>query len=469
VLARLAAESGLDVKWESVDAKVRRRAVTLRMTAATPQRFLEVACGTAALVARFTGTEVLVYDPASAPSARERREVLTAEAASAWRRIFLHAPQDRRLPEAHLILGAVYECSEDHASALAEYRLVANRFGQAPAAGSALFRSALVRMELNDYAGASKDLQEVLDSQADPALVEQAHLQLGRAAMKAGQFEEAARSFRKLYYLDLSLTAKAQAALHLGKCLYAQGQLPEAAPWLTAYLAHSRQERGLDVREAAFLLARCRIATSQPAEAAAAFRLALAADKDPLRTAEITLELCRLLMAQADYVGALGALNALEASGLPQTKAGEALLLHAQLLRTIGLPRRGILMLQKAGPPAPGSPLEIQMEVELARCRVADGDLEGARAALTQALPKTPQGPEAQDLVCELAEICLRLGEARQTASLMTDLLRSRCGAAVRRRACQALAAARVLQHDYEGAALAYAAMEAREPEAPKP
>jgi tetratricopeptide (TPR) repeat protein len=459
VLARFAAESGLEVKWEGVGENVRRLPVTLRMKAQTPQRLLEIACGSAALVARFTGQEAVVFDPASAASAARRREVLTAEAASAWRRLFLRVPQDPRLPEAHYLLGAVYECSGDSTAALTEYRMLANRFPASGAAASGLIRSAGLRMEMNDYAGASKDLVEVLDSQADPALAEQAHLRLGVAAMRAGLFDDAERAFRKLYYLDVSLSAKAGAAMYLGRCLHAKGEFAEAAKWLTAYLGHSRATTGEGAREAGFLLAQCRVATSQPAEAAAAFRMALAADKDPRQTARITLEFCRFLMAQEDSIGALGALDALEGVELPEPQAGETLVLRAQVLRAIGLPRAAIRTLRLAGSPAVGSPLERQVSVELARCRAADGDLEAARAALTEILPRLPKSAQTQTLVCELAEICLRLGEARQTISLTADLLKAAPPAEVRRRAAEALAAACVMERDFDGAALAYAAM----------
>jgi len=459
LLGRFAAEAGIDVRWSGVAPSARRRSVTLMFTEAGEQRLAEVACGMVGLVARFTGREVIVHDPQAGRSLIDSRELICKEAVSMWRRLFLRAPRDARLPDAHFILGAVHDAAGDQPSALAEFRLTVSRYPQSRAGPKALMQSAKVRIGIRDYAGANKDLLSLLDLYPDHPINDQAHLHLGLAAMKAGRLDEAIRSLRKLYYLDLSLSSKTQAALNLGRCLHDKGQCKQAVEWLGTYLKLTEQTQGPELSEACLLLARSSAAVGDIPGAVGAFRNSLAADPARSQKVQTTIELGQLLLRAQDHVGAVGAMRSLEGETLTESQACEVILLKASVLREMGLADKAAGVLRAEASLVSSPQLGASLEVEMARCLAADGRLGDARYRLAAVLPQIAPGPLAWRAARELAEICIKSGDIDQAVALMEEVLKADCPQDVRRSAGMILADAYVRKQDYRSAALAYSAI----------
>jgi hypothetical protein len=68
-----------------------------------------------------------------------------------------------------------------------------------------------------------------------------------------------------------------------------------------------------------------------------------------------------------------------------------------------------------------------------------------------------------------LADLCLRVGDPAQAITLTTEVLRSSCPPAVRKRASEILGSAYLAQRDYERAGLAYSGLVGKQPEGKNP
>jgi len=463
-LSRLTLETSIDIRWESVDPPARRRTVTLCLAGATDQRLVEVACGTAGLVARFTGNEAVVCDPATCPTTASHQDLLVREAVSAWRRFFLRATEDGRLAAGRFALGQIHERSGDGGAAITEYRVLAERFPSDRLAALARLRVAVIRLDLRDYAGARQELLDLLDRYPDCPAIDEVYLRLGQATMEAGRLDDALQIFKKLYYLDLSASSRAGAALGAAACHFRQGRRDEVARWLThrINLARAPDEPGL--AEAYGLLAKTEAARGRFSHAIDAYKKALgAAGKagPPGGSAawrvEMLLELAQILAQQEDFVAALGILEHLSPKDATPAQADALLLARADLLRAMHLPEQAMTALRRGQPAAASPEAASRMKVLEAECLADAGDVDQARTVLAEALGRIAPGPTAHRAALTLADLSLRAGRAPHAVTVCRDLLGSGCTDDVRRSALQILGAAYAREKDYERAAMALA------------
>jgi hypothetical protein len=104
---------------------------------------------------------------------------------------------------------------------------------------------------------------------------------------------------------------------------------------------------------------------------------------------------------------------------------------------------------------------------ELAKCNIAQEELDLARKNLTDVLVLVEPGPFAREVACDLADVCLKLGQNSQAVTVCRQLLDSvplllpsqgqgvPAEAGIRQRALDILATAHIRQRNYEGAVLA--------------
>ncbi len=469
VLAKLADLTGHELRWESVSAAARARSVTLDLDEVIEQRLAEVACGTVGLVARFTGEQTLVSDPDAAPGIAEKRDLLAREAMANWRRAFLRWGQDPRQADGEYALAATYQAAGDVSGALTQYHLVADRYAAFDAAPRSLLQAARLRMSIRDFAGAHADLLALLDSHPRYSASDEAYLFLGRSALESNQLVEAARAFRKLYYLDLSPDSKVQACLGLGTCLARQGKHEEAARWLGEYLQQARQMPPADVRDAATLLARAEAAQGRLSRAVKALRMALAAETVRSRQIQMSLELADLLLRARDFTGALGEVHRAESMNPTEEQFAQATLLQSRIYRAVGVPGKAASLI-KGRISSPGTAEFVPvLKAELGRCQAADGDLAAARVSFTEALARMKDGPDAWETTADLAQTCLSLGDPEQAIVLARELIRPACPDATRQKGYEILAGAHAAGRDYVSAAGAYEHMQSLAEPRPEP
>ena len=468
VIARLCGQTRGEVRWMCDHAIAGQRPVTMNCMGVGEQRILELAAGSAGLLARFTGDETRLYDFQSLASVKEQRDLLFEEASAAWRRFFLRHSDDRRNPVGHFVVAAVAEASGDPVGAIGEYQVTVSRFPRDRMAPHALLRSARLRMQLRDFVSAHADLTNLLDNYADSSLGDQAYLSLGQALRESGATDEALRVLQKLSRMEVLPSTRAEACYGVGQCLFAKGDCTEAVQWLRQYLTVCPDLGGQAAVDAYALLGRCEAGQGRHAESVKAFRSAMASGPVGKQRIEISLELAQAQVHHESYPAALATLNGLTDQDLSAPLRSRQLLLIGQAYRGMNLTERAIPVLERGVEALKLSPPHAAaVGRELARCYAQVGEFPAAYESLTAALGAF-RGEEAQAASCELAEVCLKLKKTTRAESLCKEVLKGTPPAAIQQRASKALADAYMAQGEYEKAAVAMAA-QVRPPTGAKP
>ncbi len=453
VLYRFASAAGTDLRWATAAPPVRQRGVTLAFRSESEHRIFEVACGVAGLVARFARGEVLVHDPDAISSLSEKSDLFQAEAVSAWRRFFLRAPDDRGVPAGHFALGRLYEGADEVTDAMREYRLLASRFPRNELAPRSLMRKARIQISLRDYAGARADLVDLLDLYPDYPAVDNVYLYLGRSALETGLWDEAIRTFRKLYYMNLSKASRLEACRGVARAHFEQGNYTEAVEWYERYFRASDDPTGEPAARAFLNWGMCEFAMGNLDKAAAAMKLSLGAEGPRDMRIRASLTLAEVEFERQNFLAALGLVNDISGERLNEQQTFTRLRLRTMVLREMGAPFRARRMLTREVSEVSDEHLRALLAVEAAECLVAEDNRAEARAMLSDALGNMRPSPESHEAALLLARLSLEDGRYRQAAEVAETLLETSCPAHIRRQAEEILGMARAYLRDYEGAA----------------
>jgi len=466
LLVRFAANAGLDISWvisrtpvlEGTKDTIRKRPVSLYMPAATPQQLVTVAAGHVGLLTGLDERGVVnIFNPADYSSLSEHISLLSREAILLWQRFLLMFHDDERVPNAHFALGLLQAQKGQVTDAIAEYKLVANRHPQASLAPFALLHSSKLKTNLRDYFGAREDLKQLVEQYPDTELSERACLYLADATMKARLYDEAGRLYRKAYNLGLSFESQTASALGAGRCFYEEKDYETAAKWLTRYTTDclARDYTGRDLYWACFLLGKTNLALGKPEAACDAFQYALAGQLSTEEYVETISALVETQIQQGHFVEALDVLENTHSVAFSKKESINILLLRSKTLRAMGLVDKAIAALGDRAQYLLDPQLKARTSFELTKCYIAKGDLELARRNLAEILVLVEPGPLAHEVGCELADVCLKLGQNSQTISICSQLLDSTLSAPIKRRALNILATAYSRQKNYDRAALA--------------
>ena len=282
LLARFADSARLNIHWAESgqppmdEESGRRNPVYLHLTSATAQQVVTVAAGSAGLLARIDAERnVHVVDPSSQVSLAEQVKLLAEESVSLWQRFLLAADDDRRVPNGHFALAMLHTVRERLDQAVAEYKVVANRFPKHALAPLALLNSGRLKIRLRDYTGAHQDLKQLIELYPDTKSSDQACLALADTTMKTGLYEEAAGLYRKVFNLGLSVDSQIESALGAGRCSYEMKDFEAAAKWLNQYVALARDRNRREYPSACLMLGKTYLALNNSQQAQVALNLAL--------------------------------------------------------------------------------------------------------------------------------------------------------------------------------------------------
>jgi len=261
LLSRFASNSGLNIRWidngqAAIDEDtMRKRPVYLYLTSATAQQVMTVAAGSVSLIAQ-TDDEgnVTIADPSYYTSLTDHATLVTNQTVSLWQRFLFTAVNEQRIANAHFALGLLHVARGQLDDAIAEYKLVANRFGQDPLAPYALLRSGMIKAGLRDYAGAKTDFKQLVQLYPDSEVADQACLHLADTTLKAGSYSEAATLYRKVYDLGLSIDSQMTSAFGAGRCYFETERYDEAAKWLNRYVTLARDQNRREFQMACLYL-----------------------------------------------------------------------------------------------------------------------------------------------------------------------------------------------------------------------
>jgi tetratricopeptide (TPR) repeat protein len=467
LLAKFAANANIDIHWAvegtlklvSAEESVRQRPVSLYLPAATCQQVVLTAAGCAGLLASAEGPpgkeKVTIYDPDEYSSLRQHISFLSRQAVSLWQKFVLTFYSDERLANAHFLMGLLHSESEMPIEAIAEYKLVANRFSQTSLAPFALLHSSKLKASLRDYPGAREDLKQLVEQYPDVEIYGQAYLRLADATKEAGLNDEAAKLYQRVYNFGLSAESKKASAIGAAECLYETKEYEETAKWLTRYIDLAGGDKNNSLYPAYFLLGKSSLALGKYQQACDAFKYALAEQSSREQYVEAITLLVKSHIKQGNFVEALDTLASVSSVALSQEQSVEMLLLKCRIFRMLGLLDTAIVFLRDRAEYVSEPQLNAKISYELALCRIAAGNLESARSGLSEILGTVEPGPLAQQIAMELVDVCLKLGRGSQAVSVCQQLLGTDVSGQEKQQILKMLAEAYNQQKDYEKATLA--------------
>jgi len=467
LLAKFAAGADIDINWairgssvsNSAEGSLRQRPVSIYLPAATSQQIVLAAAGCAGFLADMEGEagrqKVTIHDPAEYSSLKQHISFLSEQAVSLWQKFVLTFYSDERLSNAHFLMGLLHSQTELPIEAIAEYKLVANRFSQMPLAPFALLHSSKLKASLRDYPGAREDLKQLIEQYPDVEIYGQAYLRLADATMEAGLNAEAARLYQRVYNFGLSAESKTASAIGAARCLYETKAYEEATKWLTRYLDLAGNDENKNLYSAYFLLGRSNLEMGKYKLACDAFEYALEEQTSREQYVEAVASLVKSHIEQEHFVEALDTLESVRTVALSEEQSVEMLLLKCRIFRMLGLIDTAIVSLRDRVEFISDSQLNAKISFELAKCHIARGNLESARSGLSETLSTVTPGPLAEQIAMELADICLKLERGKQAVSVCLQLLESDVSEQKKQQILKMLAAAYNLQKNYEKATLA--------------
>jgi tetratricopeptide (TPR) repeat protein len=472
LLAKFAASADLDLQWTfagtagrntGTDA-LRQRPVSIYLPSATAHQVILTTAGCAGLMASPHETpggklKAVVSDPTEYASLDEHLLSLTQQAVSLWQKFVLTFYSDARVANAHFVMGLLQSRVDLPAEAIAEFKLVANRFSSGSAAASlapyALFHSSKLKTRLRDHQGAREDLTQLIEQYPNAEIYGQASLRLADSTLEAGLKADAARLYQRVYNVALSNEPKAASALGAARCFYDIQAYDDAVKWLSNYIRLAGESGSGDLYSAYYLLGQSYAATRQYPQACNAFQAALKAQSSREQYVETITALVKAHIEQEQFVEALASLDSVGTAALSEEQSIEMLLLKCRIFRTMGLVDTASLSLRDRVEYISDVQLNARISFELAQCHIAEGDLERARSRLSEVLSVAKPGDLAQAAAIELARVCLKLGRSAQSISVCLHLLEADVPPQVKQQTLKTLAAAYSQQKEYDKAALA--------------
>jgi len=467
MLGKFAAGAELDVHWGFEGASgpdlggdsIRQRPVSLYLPAATSQQIVLIAAGCAGLLAQLEDSpdkqKVTIYDPTEYSSLKQHISFLSQQAISLWQKFVLTFYSDKRVGNAHFAMGLLQSQIGLPTEAIAEYKLVANRFSQMSLAPFALLHSSKLKANLLDYHGSREDLRQLIEQYPETEIYGQAYLSLADATMNAGLKTEAAQLFQRVYNFGLSLESKTTSALGAARCFYETKAYEEAAKWLTHYISLAGSHETNNLYSAYFLLGKTNLELGKYQQACDAFKNALTVQNSREQYIEAITALVQGHIEQEHFVEAFDTLENVRSVALSQEQSIEMLLLRSRIFRMLGLVDTAIVSLRDRAEFVSDSQLNAKISFELVQCHIAKGNLEFARGSLSEILGVVEPGPLAQRAALELADVCLKLGRGPQTITVCLQLLDSDIPTEIKRKTLKMLAEAYNQQKNYDKAALA--------------
>jgi len=467
LLAKFASVAAIDVNWSfersaelnSEPELLRLGPTTVHLPSLTTEQVVLIAAGCTGLLARAEEDsgryKVTVYNPADYSSLNEHVSFIGQQAISLWRKYIIMFNSEKRLGNAHFAMGLLQARTDMAAEAIAEYKLVANRFSQMSLAPYAFLHSSRIKTELRDYRGAREDLKQLIEQYPDTEIHGRAYLRLADVTKLAGLYGEAAQLYCRVYNFGLSDDSKAASTFGAAVCFFQIEAFRDAVTWLERYLDIAKDDRSNYLYSAYFLLGKANLALGNFEKASDAFQSALTEQTSREQYVEAVKALVHGQIEQENFLEALDALENAHSVALSEEQSIDMLLLKSTIYRMLGLVDYAIDSLRNRAEYVTDPKLRIKITYELAQCYFANGDLELARSSYSDVLRAVEPGPMAENAALELAEVCLELGQSSQSISVCLQLLDTELTEQTKQRALKTLAAAYNHQKDYDKAALA--------------
>jgi tetratricopeptide (TPR) repeat protein len=171
---------------------------------------------------------------------------------------------------------------------------------------------------------------------------------------------------------------------------------------------------------------------------------------------DIAMKLAAVYLRQENLVDALDTVEKIDLSQLSDRQVANVWLTKAKILAAMNLHDRAVELLAGRVNMVEDARIRSEMALQLARSQKAMDNPAAARDMLCQALLHSEPGLPTALLQCELADICITLGDNKQAVTICSQILASSVPDDVRNRARNLLGAAHTNQKQYDKAAKAF-------------
>jgi len=456
LIARFGANASMEVVWhdEANVIDLRQRAISMSIENVSDQTIVSLAAGSTGLLAQIDDSNTIhVMNPVSASFVSEQVTMLAQEATLMWQRHLFSGKDSPYFATAHFTSGLLYQQLALRAAALSEFKLVSSRYARTNLAPYALLYSSYVKEELHDAAGVQDDLKLLVEQYPDVPIVTEAFLRLAQTVAQLGKNEEAAKIYRKVFYLNLSEESRATSALNAGRCFFNTKEYDSAELWLTQYLQLMKGRKAEEVDTAYFILGKSLLALDKTKMACLAFQNALQGNLGKGDYLETMAKLVQGYMQQQDLMEAIDALENADNAELAPSDMLELNLLKSTALRHAGFVDRAIELLENTKSSVASPTLNARLSLELSLNLIDKGDLTQAQDELSRTLVKVESGPLAHQIALTLAQVCLDLKQEDQAVSVCQSVLQLEPAPSLSIEVSELLAKAYTNQQNYEKAA----------------
>lgn len=471
-LSKFATSANLNLQWVSAIGSdsgsegyvIRQRPVSLHLSFAASEQVMLITAGCAELLAiKQEGTDeekYLIYNPADYLSLNEHIKLLSQHSISLWQKFMLTFHADQRLGNVHFAMGLLQTLTDQKNDAIAEYKLVANRFSQISLAPYALLKSSGLKSEIHNYQGAREDLRQLIEQYPDSQIYRDAYLRLADVTRQAGLYIEAAQMFSRVYNFELSEESKIEAAFGAANCFYQAKVYEDAEIWFNMYINLSAEKKKDKLYSAYFLLGKTYLELKNFEQACNAFQFAITEQSSREQYIEAVKALVQGYIEKEDFVKALDALENTRSVSLSQQQYVEMLIQRSTIYRNLGLFETAIDLLKDRTDFITDTQLNAQISFELANCYLANNDLERGRGSLSEVLRIAEPGEISQKAAKRMAQVCLDLGYNSQAVSVCRQLLDTDISDNMKSEVKAILAQALNKEKKYEEAALVLSAQD---------
>jgi tetratricopeptide (TPR) repeat protein len=471
-LSKFATSAGIDMQWifevgsnsESDSYIVRQRPVSLHLSSATSEQVMLITAGCAELLASkqdgTSETKYIIYNPGNYLSLNEHTKLLSLHAISLWQKFMLTFHADPRLGNVHFAMGLLQTLTDQKNDAIAEYKLVANRFSQNSVSPYALLKSSGLKVEIHDFQGAKEDLRQLIEQYPDTQIYRDAYLRLADVTKQAGSYSEAAQLFCRVYNFELSEDSKIEASLGAANCFYQANAYEDAEIWFNRFIDISGTKKKDELYSANYLLGKTYLALKKYEQACNAFQYAINEQSSRDQYIEAVKALIQGYIVKEDFVKALDALENTRSVSLSQEQFVEMLIQRSTIYRKLGLFDTAVDLLKDRSDFITEKQLNAQISLELANCYLANNNLEMGRNYLSEVLRISEPGEMMQNAAKQMAQVCLELGYNSQAESVCRQLLESDISGELKSDVKKILAQALNQEKKYEEAAMVLSTQE---------
>ena len=458
MMGQFSVSIGYDVHWkmDSDKSSIRNRSVNLYLRSASEQQCIMVTAGCAGLLAAIDDNNIItISDPTDYSYNSEHIAGLRTEAISSWQRFLVIYYEDPYFANVYFALGLLRTGQNLIDESLSDYKMLANRFPHSNLAPHALMNSAKLKMSLHDYPGACSDLMKTVEQYADYQEIERAYLSLADVTVRMDRYEEAAKLYRKVYYMENSAETQAVAAFASSQIYYQGQDFTNAEKWLTRYIDLEKDNQDHQFYQACLLLGKTWRAMGNSELSCDALRTSLSGQLDQNEYIEAVSALVEGYIEQEKFIQAIETLNEASSRHLSQDGSIRMLLLKSRSLRGIGLIDNAIVILNDREEYLIDNLLKAQVSYELSECYIEQGELDLAYKKLSKTLGYAAPGPMTHKILYKLVDVCLLLGLDSQAESICSRLLSLDPPEPIKQKTLEYLAAVYNKQKNYDRAALA--------------